>query len=150
MSSIVFPKGFSYVVAVSTSTIFLNIWQYLRVNSARKFASVDYPQMYAEKSEAAADQKKHIFNCIQRTHQNTLEIIPYFLLSLFTTGIKHPYLASAFGATWVVGRVFYTIGYSSGDPIKRVTRGGFLSSIGISVLSLTAAYASYEILADEL
>lgn len=33
-------------------------------------------------------------------------------------GLTHPRIAAGSLAVWIVGRVFYTIGYSSGDPKK--------------------------------
>ena len=53
------------------------------------------------------------------------------LSSLFVTGLKRPYLSASLGALWLAGRIFYTIGYSSGDPKRRLTRGGYLSSAAL-------------------
>ena len=53
------------------------------------------------------------------------------LSSLFVTGLKRPYLSASLGGLWLAGRIFYTIGYSSGDPKRRLTRGGYLSSAAL-------------------
>ncbi|PAV19928.1 membrane-associated s in eicosanoid and glutathione metabolism [Pyrrhoderma noxium] len=150
MPTIVVPQGFSFVLVASASTVFLNMWQHIRVNNARQAAKIDYPQMYAEKNEAASSKEAYIFNCVQRAHQNTLESLPHYLLNLFVTGLKRPYLSASLGALWLAGRIFYTIGYSSGDPKKRLTRGGYLSSAALIGLILTSTYTVYEFVVEDL
>jgi glutathione S-transferase len=44
-------------------------------------AGVNYPTMLVSDAEAKADKKKYIYNCVQRAHGNTLEMMP-FVLSL--------------------------------------------------------------------
>lgn len=56
----------------------------------------------------------------QRAHGNTLEALPYFLFALLFAGIDRPLVASGFGALWLVGRIVYTLGYSTGDAKKRM------------------------------
>ncbi|EFJ49502.1 hypothetical protein VOLCADRAFT_89757 [Volvox carteri f. nagariensis] len=72
-------------------------------------------------------RKKHrkAFNCVQRGHQNSLENQPIFLALLVTAGLKHPITAAAAGVIYLVGRVMYMQGYSTGDPDKRM-RGSLL------------------------
>ncbi|KAI5121143.1 hypothetical protein M0805_007141 [Coniferiporia weirii] len=150
MPSIEVPQGYSYVLAAATSTMFLNAWQLFKVNGARKQAGIQYPQLYAEKTEAAASKQALIFNCIQRAHQNTLESTPHVLLAVLVTGLKYPLVAAGLGGTWVVGRVLYTIGYSTGDPGKRSY--GSVGSLGMLApgLILSSAYTVYEFVAEGL
>ncbi|EJC99659.1 membrane-associated proteins in eicosanoid and glutathione metabolism [Fomitiporia mediterranea MF3/22] len=110
--------SYSYVLAAAASTIVLNAYQTINVGRARKAAKVPYPQAYAEKAEAASSPAAYRFNCAQRAHQNTLESVPHVILSVLVTGLKYPHLAAALGGAWVIGKVLYTIGYSTGDPNK--------------------------------
>jgi hypothetical protein len=38
-------------------------------------------------------------------------------------GLAYPVTAAIVNAAWVVGRVMYTLGYSTGDPKKRIPGG---------------------------
>ena len=46
-----------------------------------------------------------VFNCIQRSHQNTLENLPQFMFLLTMAGFSHPRLAAAAGWVWIAGRL---------------------------------------------
>lgn len=70
-------------------------------------------------TEAARSASAKAFNCCQRAHANTLESLPYFLFALLHVGVVLPRTAATLGATWIVGRVLYTVGYSTGNPAKR-------------------------------
>ncbi|EJD03671.1 MAPEG-domain-containing protein [Fomitiporia mediterranea MF3/22] len=129
MPSIEVPQGYSYVIAVTASSLFLNAYQQANVNIRRAAAKVPYPQAYAEKAEAAASFEHQRFNCAQRAHQNTLEYAPHVLLGMHITGLKYPILAASLGAGWVVGRILYTINYSTGYAEKRQRRGAVIGSM---------------------
>lgn len=47
-----------------------------------------------------------------------METIPHILFYLMLGGLKYPTLTAGLGATWLVGRVLYTLGYATGDPKK--------------------------------
>ncbi|GAA5870452.1 hypothetical protein JCM1840_004727 [Sporobolomyces johnsonii] len=133
------PADYAYVVAVAVpGVISLLTFQSINVSKARKAANVDYPAEYAEASVAERDIKAKKFNCAQRAHQNQLENLPVFLLSLLHTGLYYPRAAAAGGAIYLLGRVAYTIGYSTGDPAKR-QRGAF-AYIGFLPLLVTSMY----------
>jgi len=51
-------------------------------------------------------------------HQNTLETLPLTLFYILFSGIKYPTAAAGLGAAVIVGRIIYTIGYSTGVPVK--------------------------------
>ncbi|EIN14017.1 membrane-associated proteins in eicosanoid and glutathione metabolism [Punctularia strigosozonata HHB-11173 SS5] len=136
-NAIVLPEKFSYVAAAGLSTVYLCVWQTFRVGRARKASGIQYPQVYAEKAEAQASKAAQVFNCTQRAHQNTLEALPLALTMTLITGLKYPEVASGLCATWVFGRIFYTINYSKGDASKR---GSGLAALGsVSLLGLLVA-----------
>ncbi|PWN29255.1 membrane-associated proteins in eicosanoid and glutathione metabolism [Jaminaea rosea] len=141
------PQGYGYVALGALGTCFLTIFQSLLVSKARKASGVKYPQMYADEKEAKVDAKKNKFNCCQRAHQNTLETLPLFLLTLLISGLRHPRLAVGLGATWLVGRVLYTVGYASGDPAKRM-QGGLPSSLSYIGLVITATTTVVQFLSE--
>jgi len=150
MPAIVLPQGYSFVLASVASTVFLSAWQTYKVGSARKAADVKYPQLYAEKAEAEADFKKMKFNCTQRAHQNTLEVLPAMLVTTLITGLSYPYVAAGLGGGWVLGRIFYTIGYATGNPNSRNRSGGVIGSISLLGLILSTSYTVYQLVQGEL
>ncbi|OBZ78958.1 Microsomal glutathione S-transferase 3 [Grifola frondosa] len=107
-SGIVLPKEFGYPAAAIVSSFYLMMWQTIRVGRARKVAGVEYPQVYAEKAEAAASKQAHLFNCAQRAHQSTLEFAPIILTGTLITGLSFPRVAASLCGLWTIARVFYT------------------------------------------
>ncbi|XP_077541818.1 glutathione S-transferase 3, mitochondrial-like [Haemaphysalis longicornis] len=125
----VVPKEYGYVVMVGVGSVAVNMWLACRVGRARKQYNVKYPAMYSDSDI--------VFNCIQRSHQNYLEGYPQFLMTLFLGGFESPKVAAAAGVVYLAGRVVYALGYSTGDPAKRM-RGGFqyfgtIILVGLSV-----------------
>ncbi|KAJ3270714.1 Microsomal glutathione S-transferase 3 [Terramyces sp. JEL0728] len=117
-------KNHGYVMLTLIGTEFTLMYLGIKVSKARKLAGVPYPLMYATAQEAEQDSKKHVFNCVQRGHQNTLENIPGFLILLGLSAIEFPLVSAVSGAVYLVSRIVYAKGYASGDPKKR-SRGGF-------------------------
>jgi glutathione S-transferase len=96
--------------------------------------------VYAEKSEAEKNHKKNIFNCTQRAHQNTLEILPIFNILLLIGGLKYPKISAISGLVFILGRIIYVSGYVTGDPSKRM-RGifglfGLVPLLGTSLVTV--------------
>lgn len=119
-------SDFGYVVLVFLASIVLLQWLAARVSMARKKYEVPYPKMYIEQPYS------HVFNCIQRAHQNTLESYPMFLVLMIFGGILYPKLSAFCGLIWIAARVSYAFGYYTGDPEQR--KWGAFGYIGLLIL----------------
>ncbi|PIA63805.1 hypothetical protein AQUCO_00201261v1, partial [Aquilegia coerulea] len=111
------PDEYGCVVLVLVLYCFLNFYMAFQVGAARKKYKVFYPTLYALESE---NKDAKLFNCVQRGHQNSLEMMPMFFLMLSLGGLQHPIIASALGFLYTVGRFFYFKGYSTGNPQNRL------------------------------
>ncbi|KAJ6421194.1 hypothetical protein OIU84_028549, partial [Salix udensis] len=125
-----FPARYGNVVFVLVAYCFLNFWMAFMVGKARKKYNVPYPTLYAVESE---NKEAKLFNCVQRGHQNSLELMPVFFMLMMLGGIRHPCPSVVLGSIYIVTRYFYFTGYSTGDPQKRLTIGkyGLLPLIGL-------------------
>ncbi|KAH9818680.1 hypothetical protein DFH28DRAFT_888036 [Melampsora americana] len=141
-----FPVDYGYVALTAASTGFLGLFQTIAVSKARKAAQIPYPAPYATNEEAKVNPAAMKFNCAQRAHANTLESLPFFLFSLLFTGLRYPRFAAGCGATWVIGRLFYTIGYATGDPSKRIR--GIFHNFGYFGLILSSTYVSIQMILE--
>ncbi|KAH7103133.1 microsomal glutathione S-transferase 3, partial [Auriculariales sp. MPI-PUGE-AT-0066] len=140
------PASYPLVLVAALGGYWLNMWQMINVSKYRRIANVPYPQMYAEAKEAEADFKKKQFNCAQRAHLNTLEHASEVAMAILITGLKHPKIAVGIGMCNVVGRIIYTLGYSTGDPKKR-NRGAlhYFATIGSA---LTATWTAAQLVLE--
>lgn len=129
----VLPKQYGCVVFTAVGSLLVNQWMYFNVMRARSKYNVKYPLMYSPENQT--------FNCIQRAHQNTLEMYPGFLLLLMVGGLQHPRVAAVGGVVYLLGRVAFAVGYYTGEPQKRYWGmfgvGGLLALLG-STLSFAA------------
>ncbi|PRQ45463.1 putative glutathione transferase [Rosa chinensis] len=130
------PKDYGYVVLVAVLYSFLNFFMAAKVGKARKKYKVFYPTMYASESD---NKDAKVFNCVQRGHQNSLEMMPLFFVFLLLGGLRHPCISAALGLLYTVSRYFYFKGYSTGDPQKRLPIGryGFLALMGLMVCTIS-------------
>ncbi|KAH6916929.1 hypothetical protein BKA70DRAFT_1250950 [Coprinopsis sp. MPI-PUGE-AT-0042] len=125
------PQGFGYVGAAIMSSVWLIASQSAIVGMKRKKAQVEYPQAYATKEHQEKSKDALIFNCAQRAHQNTLEVIPLLWASTIVTGLQYPVPAAAGCFAFVLSRIMYTRGYLTGDPKRR---GGIINGLGEAAL----------------
>ncbi|KAI9808398.1 MAG: hypothetical protein M1826_004174 [Phylliscum demangeonii] len=149
---IALPTDIGYVALTAMSSIALTGWMTLWVGSYRRLAKLPYPAAYASMEAAKTDAKLHTFNCAQRAHANTLEAYPGFLVSLVLGGLQFPKVAAALGMAWIVSRVMYANGYTSGKPGdegagRRVGSWGLVPLVGLYAL---AAYVTFGMLVLKL
>ncbi len=104
-------KNFGWVVLIACSTFFLNFLQMFMIGQRRKRDNVPPPIMFAE------DKPK--FNGAQRAHQNTLEQVPFFLVTMILAGLRHPEAAAGLGGCWILARLIFSAGYWTGVPKYR-------------------------------
>ncbi|KAI8362632.1 hypothetical protein BD560DRAFT_373852 [Blakeslea trispora] len=142
MVALLIPSEYGYVLGTATVSALYLFSLGIKVGVARRAANVPYPYVYAEKSEAEKDHKKHVFNCTQRVHQNTIEIFPLFQTLLLVGGLKYPEFASGCAGVFLAGRMLYSSGYTTGDPAKR-SRGfvGYLGLLGLLGASASTVYS---------
>ncbi|XP_050230266.1 uncharacterized protein LOC126679310 [Mercurialis annua] len=129
-------KEYGYVALVIAAYCILNFWMSFQVGKARKKYKVFYPTLYASESE---NKDAKLFNCVQRGHQNSLEMMPMFFVLMILGGFKHPCVAASLGCIYIVSRYFYFTGYSTGDPQKRLSIGkyGFLALFALKACTIS-------------
>ncbi|OEL32687.1 Microsomal glutathione S-transferase 3 [Dichanthelium oligosanthes] len=131
-------KEYGYVVLVLVAYAFLNFWMSFQVGKARRKYKVFYPTMYAVGSE---NKDAKLFNCVQRGHQNSLEVMPLFFAMLLLGGLQHPAAAAGLGALYTVARFFYFTGYATGAPRNRMKIGVPLSILaGVGLIVCAASF----------
>ncbi|XP_063039545.1 microsomal glutathione S-transferase 3b [Engraulis encrasicolus] len=135
----VLPSNFGLVIFTYLYSWIMLGYLAVKVGGARKKYDVQYPAMYSD--------KEPVFNCIQRAHQNTLEVYPQWLVFQTIAALVYPVAASVLGAIWVTSRFSYAWGYYTGDPGKRM-RGayGYIGYFGVIFLSISIALQLLKVL----
>ncbi|KAK6127506.1 hypothetical protein DH2020_038750 [Rehmannia glutinosa] len=130
------PREYGYVVLVLVFYSLLNFWMATQVGKARKRYKVFYPTMYATEAE---NKDAKLFNCVQRGHQNSLEMMPMFFMLMILGGLRHPLICASLGVVYSVARFFYFKGYATGDPQKRLSIGkyAFLATFGLMICTMS-------------
>ena len=122
---------------VSVTCIVL-YWMSFQVAFARKKFNVQYPRLYAEGDSEDAQR----FNCVQRGHQNSLELAPQAFVCQLLMGLKFPIAAAVLGVAWAIGRIIYFKGYATGEPSGRI-QGGIVAGLVWIALVLGTGYAGF-------
>ncbi|XP_010916150.1 uncharacterized protein [Elaeis guineensis] len=145
--SVEIPREYGFVVLVVVLYYFLNFWMAIQVGKARQKYKVSYPNLYAIESE---NKDAKLFNCIQRGHQNSLESMPVFFVTLLVGGVQHPVIAAGFGVLYTIARFFYFKGYSTGVPENRLKIGGlnFVALFGLVIC--TASFGIHLLIREML
>ncbi|XP_041809317.1 microsomal glutathione S-transferase 3b [Chelmon rostratus] len=126
------PSSFGYVIFTYLYSWIMVTYLAIKVGGARKKYKIEYPTMYSDKDP--------VFNCIQRAHQNTMEVYPLWLVFQTIAGLVYPLSASVLGAIWVTSRFSYAWGYYTGDPAKRMKGAyGYIGYFGVIILSISVA-----------
>ncbi|TDL29234.1 membrane-associated proteins in eicosanoid and glutathione metabolism [Rickenella mellea] len=146
--TITLPERYPLVLAAGVATYWVSMWQALQVGRYRGKAGIAYPQAYADKAQADASVDAMKFNCIHRAQQNTVENIPHFLFGLLVTGLRYPTVAAALGFAYSFGRIMYTLGYASGNPDKRFSKGGYLALVPNTLMWLASTWTIVEFLRE--
>ncbi|KAI0200985.1 MAPEG family protein [Astrocystis sublimbata] len=129
------PKEYGYILAIATSTLFINTYHKLTVSIARGKAGIAYPTPYATAEQAAKDPACMKFNLTQRAHGNFGENLAPFLTSLLVAGLGYPTQAFYAGTAWVVGRAAYAYAYPNFGPKGRLP-GYVVSQAGKAALTI--------------
>ncbi|TST98556.1 Microsomal glutathione S-transferase 3 [Bagarius yarrelli] len=133
------PANFGYVILTYFYSWIMLMYLGVNVGRARKKYDVKYPTMYSTKDD--------MFNCIQRAHQNTLEVYPQWLVFQTIAAIVYPTAASVLGVIWVTSRFSYAWGYYTGNPDKRLNGVyGYIGLFGVIILSLSVALQLLEVI----
>jgi glutathione S-transferase len=79
--------------------------------------------LYASLLTPTEGTSKHAkaFNCVQRSHQQMLETLPGYFITVLVTGLEYPVVAFVLASGWLVSRMVWVKGYaaSMGDASKR-------------------------------
>lgn len=138
-NALVIPDAYGYVLGSISTTALVVQWMSIKVALARRESGVKYPKMMAD----GDDEKSMVFNCTQRSHQNTLETVPLAIMCQALMGLKFPIVAAVMGFVWAIGRIIYANGYSSGDPAKRMP-GAAISGIVYLALIIGCFVAGFK------
>ncbi|CAG7848496.1 SubName: Full=Uncharacterized protein {ECO:0000313/EMBL:CCA66602.1} [Serendipita indica DSM 11827] len=141
--TLVVPREYRVVVAVGLSTVFLASYHGFVTSYFRRRANIRHPQCYADPKQMSDDINALKFTCAQRAHQNMLETLPIILFGLAWSGLYYPVTTSALGVGWIISRVIYLKGYTSGTPEKRLPGFQIASTFLFCIVGL-GLYSSFK------
>ena len=96
-------ENYVSVAAVTLVSLLVYFWLGLRVAGARRRHGVTAPAITGNED----------FERVFRAHQNTLEWLPMYLVSLWLFALYWSAdVAALLGLVWIVGRILYGLGYA--------------------------------------
>lgn len=125
------PAGYGLVIAV---VVISYLWvlsvgmsvgfkRYKYKELAKKDGEKDVDARYLLPNLYAQGTSKHVkaFNCVQRSHQQILETLPGYLITVLISGLEFPVTTFLAAVVWLVSRMVWVKGYaaSMGDPSQR-------------------------------
>lgn len=131
-------RWYGLVILTAVFNWFVLLWQMIQVGKARKQHKVNYPILYESKEPSQ-------FNCVQRAHQNSLEWNASFLAFLFIAGLSTPISSTVAGTVYNIGRIYYALGYYTGNAHK-----GLWGLYGLFYLCIASLYTAYVLLRQQL
>ena len=107
----------------------LQIWLMFRVARQRGLSGIEAPAMTGN-----ADLERAV-----RVHMNTVEQLAIFLPALAVCGAyAGDRVTAAIGLTWVVGRIWYAIGYQ--QAAAKRSNGFLVTFLALAAAALVGAY----------
>src|SRR5229473_5968471 len=114
---------FHYTALVTCLAILFYFFTTIQVSKARTAFGIKVPAISGNPD----------FERVFRVQMNTLEWLPIFLPSLWLFAIYvSDQAAAVLGLVWIIGRIFYMIGYIKAAP--RRSPGFFIQSLACAVL----------------
>jgi len=118
---------YHYTALVTLLALVLYLVTLVRVSRARRKFGVKLPAISGNED----------FERVFRVQMNTLEWLPVFLPSLWLFAVYvSDAIAGGIGLVWIIGRVFYMIGYTQSVPRRR--RGFAIQALATFALLLGA------------
>ncbi|RYP55214.1 hypothetical protein DL769_010225 [Monosporascus sp. CRB-8-3] len=140
------PAEYGYTIAVAATSLLLNTYHGYLTSRARRASGIPYPNSYATAEQAEKDPKAMVFNCTQRAHANYTENLTPFLGSLLISSLVFPRAGAALGGIWVLGRIWYAVGYTGSKGPKGRLPGYLMSTLSALSLSAMSIFTSVKLL----
>lgn len=113
------PPMFGLVIIETVIYSLVMFWMGIQTLIARRKYGVKFPAAYENKEDS-------VFNRYQRAHQNAVENVTAFYVSLLIAALDKPIGAAIAGAIYIVGRVVYNLGYYKTPSMRQL--GEFFST----------------------
>lgn len=116
-------EAYGIVAAVTLVSLLVYLWMGLRVAQGRGKFGVTAPAI------SGHDDFERLF----RAHQNTLEWLPMYLVSLWLFAIYwDAEVAAGLGVVWIAGRILYGLGYAKAASAR--STGFMIQALAVAAL----------------